>query len=70
MEVGIINGDTFEVLSPSITGSVVVLGQHLLENGGAILLPQAMPAGKGPGPHDTRTTQVKPANSSGGGERQ
>jgi RND family efflux transporter MFP subunit len=42
--VGIINGDAAEVLEPPVSGSVVVLGQHLLENGVSVLLPQQTPA--------------------------
>jgi len=44
VDVGIINGKYAEVLRPAVNGSVVVLGQHLLEDGGSILLPQAAPA--------------------------
>ena len=41
--VGIINGDDAEVLSPEINGSVVVLGQHLLEDGSAVVVSQPSP---------------------------
>ena len=43
---GIINGNQAEIISPSIEGSVVTLGQHLLENGSTIVLPGAKPAGR------------------------
>ena len=46
VKLGIVTGDEAEVLSPSIDGSVVVLGQHLLKNNASIFLPQQMPAGK------------------------
>jgi RND family efflux transporter MFP subunit len=46
VKLGIVNGDAAEVLSPSIDGSVVVLGQHLLENGVTIFLPQQVPTGE------------------------
>jgi RND family efflux transporter MFP subunit len=36
---GIINNGITEILEPQISGDVVVLGHHLLEDGGAILLP-------------------------------
>ena len=36
---GIVNGDLAEVVEPSLSGSVVTLGQHLLEDGSAITLP-------------------------------
>lgn len=38
---GIIHGNDAEVLKPDLKGWAVVLGQHLLEDGGAILLPQS-----------------------------
>jgi len=37
--VGIVNGNQAEVLNPAITGSVVTLGHHLLEDGASIILP-------------------------------
>ena len=37
--VGIVNGTQAEVLDPAITGSVVTLGHHLLEDGASIILP-------------------------------
>ena len=43
---GIVNGDMAEVLRPPISGSVVVLGHHLLEDGGSILLPQPAAVGE------------------------
>ncbi len=41
--VGIINADLAEVLSPSLSGSVVTLGHHLLEDGAPITVPGALP---------------------------
>jgi RND family efflux transporter MFP subunit len=41
--VGIINADLAEVLKPSLSGSVVTLGHHLLEDGASITLPGALP---------------------------
>jgi RND family efflux transporter MFP subunit len=46
VKVGIVNGNAAEVLEPAISGSVVVLGHHLLEDGGAILLPEQPPTGE------------------------
>jgi RND family efflux transporter MFP subunit len=37
--VGIIEGELAEVLKPPLTGSVVTLGHHLLEDGSSIVLP-------------------------------
>jgi RND family efflux transporter MFP subunit len=36
---GIVSGERVEIIAPSLTGLVVVLGQHLLEDGAAIMLP-------------------------------
>jgi len=48
---GIVNGDSAEVLDPSISGWVITMGQHLLEDGTTIILPDSRPSkdqGKGP----------------------
>lgn len=46
--VGIINGKHVEILNPPITGNVVTLGHHLLEDGSSIILPGKKPGdGKG-----------------------
>ena len=42
--VGIVHEDTAEVLEPAIEGRVVTLGQHLLEDGSAITIPDESPA--------------------------
>jgi len=41
--IGIVNGTRAEVLDPAITGAVVTLGHHLLEDGAAIILPDRTP---------------------------
>ncbi len=41
--VGIVNGIQAEVLNPVITGAVVTLGHHLLEDGASIILPGKKP---------------------------
>lgn len=43
--VGIINAGMVEVVHPSLSGSVVTLGHHLLEDGSPVTLPQAEPKG-------------------------
>jgi RND family efflux transporter MFP subunit len=43
--IGIVNGDQAEVLNPPITGAVVTLGHHLLEDGSSIILPDKKSAG-------------------------
>jgi len=47
--VGISEGDLVEVLDPPLEGSVVTMGHHLLESGGAIRLPESSPEKKGEG---------------------
>ena len=39
VELGIVNGTQAEILNPPLSGAVVTLGQHLLEDGGNIILP-------------------------------
>jgi RND family efflux transporter MFP subunit len=58
---GIVNGETAEVVSPSLSGSVVTMGQHLLENGSAVILPPAR--------HSSEMTQSSDSEESkkGGG---
>lgn len=46
--VGILNSAQAEVLNPPITGVVVTLGHHLLEEGSSIILPGKKPAGGAP----------------------
>lgn len=43
--VGIVDGELAEILEPRIEGRVVTLGQHLLEDGAAIVLPETQPGG-------------------------
>ena len=45
--VGIINKAQAEIIAPPLTGAVVTLGHHLLEDGGSIILPGRKPR---PGP--------------------
>lgn len=40
VKVGIISGDMAEILEPNVSGMVVTVGQHLLEDGAAITLPE------------------------------
>ncbi|TFG92811.1 MAG: hypothetical protein E4H15_02830 [Syntrophobacterales bacterium] len=39
VKLGIVNGNVAEIADPSISGFVVTVGQHLLEDGAAISLP-------------------------------
>jgi RND family efflux transporter MFP subunit len=45
---GIVNGETVEVVEPALSGSVVTLGNHLLEDGSRVILPQPRPTEPGP----------------------
>ncbi|MDP2645286.1 MAG: efflux RND transporter periplasmic adaptor subunit [Desulfobacterales bacterium] len=36
---GIVDGNRIEILAPALSGSVITLGQHLLEDGAAIIVP-------------------------------
>jgi RND family efflux transporter MFP subunit len=50
LKLGIQSGDRAEVLEPKdLSGSVIILGQHLLSDGAAIVLPEEKPAGKDAG---------------------
>jgi hypothetical protein len=40
VEVGIVNPDMTEILSPRIDGAVVSLGQHMLQEGSTVILPR------------------------------
>jgi len=44
---GIVNGVDAEVLAPPLSGSVVIVGQHLLQDGSEILLPGPAPSAPG-----------------------
>jgi len=50
VKLGIISGGLAEVIAPSLSGMVVTLGQHLLEDGSPITLPQKQPAGSSGSP--------------------
>lgn len=41
VEIGIVSGERTEILSPKLTGPVITLGQHLLQDGSLIILPAA-----------------------------
>ncbi|MEW6670603.1 MAG: efflux RND transporter periplasmic adaptor subunit [Thermodesulfobacteriota bacterium] len=45
---GIINGQQVEILSPSLSGYVVTLGHHLLEDGAPVILPNDQQTGPAP----------------------
>jgi len=49
-KIGIMDGDWAEVVEPALSGEVATLGQHLLEDGATVLLPQPPSAAKSPQP--------------------
>jgi hypothetical protein len=51
IKVGIIEGERAEILEPDpLSGYVVTLGHHLLEDGTALILPQGAPQAAGSAP--------------------
>jgi multidrug efflux pump subunit AcrA (membrane-fusion protein) len=52
VKVGMVNSEWAQILEPALSGSVITLGHHLLQEGSDIMLPQAKPgasAGEGKG---------------------
>jgi RND family efflux transporter MFP subunit len=61
---GIINGEIVEITEPEISGRVITMGNHLLENGSDITLPNIEP------PPDKNTgTKIEPAKIISGDSR-
>ena len=63
VELGIVNGTRAEILNPPLSDAVVTLGQHLLEDGSNIILPDETPQEPAPrnsGPTGSQQRQ-KPA---------
>ncbi|MCP4752531.1 MAG: efflux RND transporter periplasmic adaptor subunit [Proteobacteria bacterium] len=66
IEVGIVDKEQAEVVSPSLSGQVVTLGHHLLEDGTAIVLPRpkepsdSSPTKKGGQPKSTSKRKKHP----------
>lgn len=60
LTVGIVSGGRAEVVAPALAGQVVTLGQHLLEDGSAILLPDAAPRGSAGAGGDDRAAAGGP----------
>jgi RND family efflux transporter MFP subunit len=60
VKVGIVEGERAEILEPAaLSGYVVTLGHHLLEDGTALILPQGAPRPAGPA-SAAGTTSAKP----------
>ena len=61
---GIINGEIVEITDPGISGLVITMGNHLLENGSDIMLPKIKP------PRDANTgSKTVPVNIKSGDSR-
>jgi RND family efflux transporter MFP subunit len=58
--VGITSGETAEILDPAVSGLVVTVGQHLLEDGASILLP----GGSGQPPRQDGSTEKRTSGES------
>jgi RND family efflux transporter MFP subunit len=71
IEVGIVEGEMTEIRRPALSGLVVVLGQHLLEDGGRIVVPtqESKPAAATQGAATDSATKQPAAPSAGGPTR-
>jgi len=49
VKIGIRSGDLVEILDPAVSGIVVIVGQHLLEDGSAVTLPAEKEDSSAPG---------------------
>ena len=65
---GIINGESAEVTEPKISGLVVTMGNHLLEDNSGITLPQKKRSEKSPQNRDIKS-QAAPVNARSGDSR-
>ncbi len=66
--VGIISGESVEVLEPEISGPVVTMGNHLLEDGASITLPERKLPEKTPQKADNKSL-VRPVGAKSGGSQ-
>jgi len=62
---GIINGELVEVIEPEISGLVVTLGNHLLEDGSDIILPEKKDSEKVPQNMDVKSNSASVNTRSG-----
>jgi RND family efflux transporter MFP subunit len=64
---GIVDGDLAEIVAPPLTGSVITVGQHLLEDGSAIILPDLSTGEKAQEPKDVPAPdkEAKPSQGKG-----
>lgn len=62
---GIINGELVEVIEPKISGLVVTLGNHLLEDGSDIILPEKKDSEKVPQNMDIKSNSASVNTRSG-----
>jgi RND family efflux transporter MFP subunit len=64
---GIVEGDLAEILNPPLSGSVVTVGQHLLEDGSSIILPDLTTGEKAKQGKDSQAPdkEAKPSQGKG-----
>ena len=61
VKTGIVEGGRVEVLEPALSGPVITLGQHLIEDGSSIVLPGEKPGpGQGPKADPQADSQANP----------
>jgi len=65
---GIVNGELAEVIEPKISGLVVTMGNHLLEDNSDITLPEKKDSEKAPQNRDVKS-QAAPVNTRSGDSR-
>lgn len=65
VETGIINGELVEVKAPNISGLVVTMGNHLLEDGSDIMLPEKKDSEKTPQNRDIKSNSASVNTRSG-----
>jgi hypothetical protein len=58
VDLGIVNNERAQILTPPLTGQVVTLGHHLLEEGSSVILPGRGDARKKP-EEESRDGRVK-----------
>ena len=65
VKVGIINDELAEILEPEISGLVATMGNHLLEDGAEITLPDTNPSVSTPQERDTKPKVIPASRQSG-----
>ena len=66
---GIINGEIVEITEPQISGLVITMGNHLLENGSSITLPKIEPTQEAKADSKTKSASMAIPNTKSGDSR-